>query len=179
MARPVSNPPNPWETTHVEWLGPPPSARLEVFEERAKSALSRNDSPDVPFRWGVNPYRGCQHACAYCYARRTHPYLGLGAGTDFEKKIVVKTNLPEVLERELWAEAGICSTAHWLNWKFGIGLTAAREAGIPTLITISEYSRSQCFDGAVATLETLSELGGLDECRRIWMDNQPSETRGM
>jgi DNA repair photolyase len=101
MPRPVSNPPNPWESTHVEWLGPPPEARLEVFEERAKSALTRNDSDDIPFRFGLNPYRGCQHACAYCYARRTHELLGFGAGTDFDKKIVVKTNLPELLGREL------------------------------------------------------------------------------
>ena len=101
MSRPVSNPPNPWETTHVEWLGPPPPARLVVFEERARSALTENDSPDLPFRFGLNPYRGCQHACSYCYARPTHQYLGFGAGTDFDKKIVVKTNLPELLHREL------------------------------------------------------------------------------
>ena len=101
MPRTVSNPPNPWESTHVEWLGEPPAARLEVLEERARTVLSRNDSPDVPFRWGVNPYRGCQHACAYCYARPSHQYLGFGAGTDFDKRIVVKTNAPECLAREL------------------------------------------------------------------------------
>jgi len=101
MPRPVSNPPNPWQSEHIEWLGPPPPARLQVFEERAKSVVSSNDSPDVPFRFSVNPYRGCQHACAYCYARPTHQLLGFGAGTDFDKKIVVKTNAAEVLRREL------------------------------------------------------------------------------
>ena len=100
MPRPVSNPPNPFDRFRVE-LFEPELARLEVSEEHAKSALSKNESPDVPFRWSVNPYRGCQHACAYCYARPTHQYLGLGAGTDFDRKIVVKTNLPELLEREL------------------------------------------------------------------------------
>jgi hypothetical protein len=65
MDRPVSNPPNPWSTSHVEWLGEPPQAQLTVYEEHAKSILAENDSPDIPFRWSVNPYRGCQHACAY------------------------------------------------------------------------------------------------------------------
>lgn len=100
MPRPVANPPNPWHSTQVEWLGEPPAVRLEVFEEDAKSMLSRNESPDVPFRYGVNPYRGCFHGCAYCYARPTHQYLDWGAGTDFERKLVVKRNAEEVLRRE-------------------------------------------------------------------------------
>ena len=100
MPRPVSNPPNPWESTTVEWLGPPPDAKLCVLEEEAKSVLSRNTSPDLPFNYSLNPYRGCTHACAYCYARPMHQYLGFGAGTDFDRKIVVKTNAPEVLVRE-------------------------------------------------------------------------------
>ena len=99
--RPVSNPPNPWLSTHVEWLDEPPPAELHVYEEEARSALSENDSPDIPFRFGVNPYRGCQHACAYCYARPSHQYLGFGAGTDFERRIVVKTNVHERLAEEL------------------------------------------------------------------------------
>ena len=99
--RPVHNPPNPWQSTDVEWLGPPPEDELEVFEEEAKSILSKNDSPDIPFRWSLNPYRGCFHGCAYCYARPTHQYLGFGAGTDFERRIVVKVNAPELLRRHL------------------------------------------------------------------------------
>lgn len=95
--RRIDNPPNPYETRHAEWLEPPPLAKLEVYEESARSILSRNDSPDLPFTWSVNPYRGCQHACAYCYARRTHEYLGYGAGTDFETKLIVKPNAPELL----------------------------------------------------------------------------------
>lgn len=97
----VDNPPNPWQSQHVEWLEPPPEVALEVFEEQAQSILSTNDSPDLPFRLSLNPYRGCQHACAYCYARPTHQYIGLGAGTDFDTKIVVKRNAAEVLRREL------------------------------------------------------------------------------
>lgn len=101
MTRQVANPPNPWLSSHVEYLGEPPDAPLEVFEEEAKSILSRNDSPDLPFRWSVNPYRGCFHACAYCYARPTHQYLGWGAGSDFDRRIVAKTNAAELLETAL------------------------------------------------------------------------------
>ena len=99
--RPVSNPPNPWQTVHAEYLGEPPEAELELYEEHARSIISENDSPDVGFRFSVNPYRGCFHSCGYCYARPTHQYLDWGAGTDFERKIVVKVNAPELLRREL------------------------------------------------------------------------------
>ncbi len=101
MLRRVDNPPNPWLSTAVEWLEPRPPVELEVHEETAKSILSENDSPDLPFRWSLNPYRGCFHGCAYCYARPTHQYLGLGAGTDFERRLVVKTNAPELLRAHL------------------------------------------------------------------------------
>lgn len=101
MPRRLSNPPNPWHTTSLDWLGEPPEVALEVYEEEAKSILSSNDSPDIPFRWSVNPYRGCFHACAYCYARPTHQYLDWGAGTDFDRRIVVKTNAAELLSLEL------------------------------------------------------------------------------
>lgn len=100
MLRPVSNPPNPWESGHREWLEPAPPALPKVWEERAHSLLSRNDSPDVHFKWSLNPYRGCAHACAYCYARPSHQYLGHGAGTDFETQLVVKVNAPQILARE-------------------------------------------------------------------------------
>jgi DNA repair photolyase len=102
MERPIRrvwNPPNPYLSAQRLWLGeePPPEAAVEVYEDRSRSILSRNDSPDLPFRWSVNPYRGCAHACIYCYARPTHEYLGLGAGTDFETKLVVKPEAPRLL----------------------------------------------------------------------------------
>ena len=100
-ALPEQNPRSPWESTHVEYLGEPPSTPLEVFEDDSKSILSKNTSPDVGFTFSVNPYRGCYHGCAYCYARPTHEYLGFGAGTDFERKIVVKKRAPELLRRAL------------------------------------------------------------------------------
>ena len=100
MPRPVSNPPNPWSSTHVTYLEEAPAATLQVFEEQARSLITENDSPDLPFRYSANPYRGCLHACAYCYARPGHQYLGWGAGTDFDRKIVVKMNAAEILQRE-------------------------------------------------------------------------------
>ncbi|MCB9522433.1 MAG: PA0069 family radical SAM protein [Myxococcales bacterium] len=96
---PIDNPPNPWHATTVEYLGEPPKARPEVFVDHSRRILSRNDSPDIPFRWSVNPYRGCMHACAYCYARPSHEYLGFGAGTDFDRKVVVKPDAPRLLEQ--------------------------------------------------------------------------------
>ena len=101
MIKLVSNPPNPWESTHVEYLGEPPEARLEVFEEESRSILAENESPDLGFRWSLNPYRGCFHACSYCYSRTSHEYLGFGAGTDFDRKIVVKVNAAKLLRAEL------------------------------------------------------------------------------
>ncbi len=98
----LENPPNPWQATHVEWIGAPPEAKLEVFEEDAtRSIITHNNSPDVGFDYSVNVYRGCPHACSYCFSRPTHEYLGFGAGTDFERKIVVKVRAAELLRQEL------------------------------------------------------------------------------
>src|SRR5215813_8440157 len=106
--RPISNPPNPWATTAEEWMPEegPPEQPLQVFEDHTKNILATNDSPDLGFRWSVNPYRGCQHGCAYCYARPTHEYLSFGAGTDFDTKIVIKPDAPALLraafDRPAW-----------------------------------------------------------------------------
>lgn len=69
--------------------------------DTTRSLLSGNDSPDIPFRWSMNPYRGCEHGCAYCYARPSHEYLGLGAGLDFETRILVKHDAANLLRAEL------------------------------------------------------------------------------
>jgi DNA repair photolyase len=73
----------------------------EVIHEQAKSILNRNTSPDISFNVSLNPYRGCEHGCIYCFARPTHSYLGLSPGLDFERKIFAKINAPELLRREL------------------------------------------------------------------------------
>jgi DNA repair photolyase len=101
--RPVANPPSRFAATCLEWDVPPPPATLQVYEDDSQEILSRNDSPDLGFRWSLNPYRGCFHACAYCYARPSHEYLGLGAGTDFDRRIVVKPRAAELLERAFQA----------------------------------------------------------------------------
>jgi DNA repair photolyase len=78
-----------------------PDPRTVFLPDHSQSALSHNDSPDVGFDWSVNPYRGCEHGCAYCYARPTHEYLGYSAGIDFETKILVKHDAPRLLRQEL------------------------------------------------------------------------------
>ena len=98
----INNPPNPWLSDQHEWIGEPPEARLEVFEETTtRSIITNNNSPDIPFDFSINCYRGCTHACTYCFSRPTHEYLGFGAGTDFERKIIAKINAPELLRAEL------------------------------------------------------------------------------
>src|SRR5438034_10747331 len=81
--------------------GERPRRATQYFRDGTKTIISRNNSPDVGFETSVNPYRGCEHGCIYCYARPTHEYLGFSAGLDFESKIMVKTNAPELLRAEL------------------------------------------------------------------------------
>jgi DNA repair photolyase len=104
--RPISNPPNPWRSSEVEYFDEIPEAKLEVYEDHTRNILATNDSPDLGFNYSVNPYRGCFHACSYCYARPTHEYLSFGAGTDFERKITVKPEAPRLLreafEKKSW-----------------------------------------------------------------------------
>ena len=105
----ISNPHNRFEKLTVELEpealvdddGEPLRPRTQFLRDDSQSVISFNDSPDIPFRAGLNPYRGCEHGCAYCFARPYHEYLGFSAGLDFETKIVVKENAPELLRCEL------------------------------------------------------------------------------
>ncbi len=105
----TGNPASRFEKLHVESephdLAFPvdhrPAQRTEFFRDGSKTIITRNNSPDVGFETSVNPYRGCEHGCIYCYARPTHEYLGFSAGLDFESKIMVKEDAPELLEAEL------------------------------------------------------------------------------
>ncbi len=103
------NPPNRFLHTHRSAdpdaidLDPAeePDPQTQFIPDLAQSILSRNDSPDVGFTWSLNPYRGCEHGCAYCYARPTHEYLGYNAGLDFESRILVKHHAAQLLRSEL------------------------------------------------------------------------------
>ena len=75
--------------------------RTQFFRDGTKTIIARNNSPDISFETSINPYRGCEHGCAYCFARPTHEYLGFSAGLDFESKIMVKENAAKLLEAEL------------------------------------------------------------------------------
>src|SRR5213596_2715388 len=106
------SPANRFEKLHVDLtdvdcvdVDPPtdkqPRPPTQYFRDGTKSIITRNSSPDVGFEASLNPYRGCEHGCIYCYARPTHEYLGFSAGLDFESKIMVKTSAPELLRAEL------------------------------------------------------------------------------
>jgi DNA repair photolyase len=95
-----------WKTRDPEWTEEDPAPGTVFFKDASKSVLSYNDSPDLGFSASLNPYRGCEHGCVYCYARPTHEYLGFSSGLEFESKIMVKQDAPELLRKEL-------SSRHW------------------------------------------------------------------
>ena len=135
----------------VRTFDAPEALGIRFHEIKAKSALNRvPPSSRMPFRWTVNPYRGCSHACAYCFARPTHTYLNLNAGRDFEREIVVKTNVPEVLRAELgrksWEHEHVALGTNtdpyqWVESRYRLmpGIWAAlRDSGTPgSLVTKS------------------------------------------
>jgi DNA repair photolyase len=101
-----SNPPNRFEKIRLErdedWdPAQDPSPKTTFLRDLSQTIITYNDSPDISFDASINSYRGCEHGCSYCYARNTHEYLGFSAGLDFETKIMVKENAPELLRREL------------------------------------------------------------------------------
>lgn len=89
---------------------PVPRPETTITRDRSKSVIARNRSPDVPFDRSINPYRGCEHGCVYCFARPTHAWLGLSPGLDFETRILVKPDAPEILEAELRKPGYACRT---------------------------------------------------------------------
>ena len=137
----------------------------QFLPDRSESIVTENDSPDVPLRYSVNPYRGCEHGCSYCYARRpTHEYLGLGAGLDFESKIFVKERAPELFgswlaARRLGARDDLLLRHH--------GLLSARRAELPAHPPVSASRRR----GAGNRLESSPKnrlVTGISTCLRRW-----------
>jgi DNA repair photolyase len=105
----MASPPNRYEPIHVELEpdedlapdeeGGAPRQPTLFYRDASRTILAENESPDVGFRWSLNPYRGCEHGCIYCYARPSHEYLGFSAGLDFERRIMVKDDAPELLRK--------------------------------------------------------------------------------
>ena len=146
-----------------------------TFEEiTCKGALNRVNLPSMPhLRWSLNPYRGCQHACVYCFARGNHEFLGYDTGRDFEQRVVVKTNLPDVLRRELrrpgWKREHVtigtaCDPYQQAELKYGLtrgALQAFRDFANPcSLITKSP--------NVLRDLSVLQELTAVAECTVIF-----------
>lgn len=109
-----------------------PALQTELLIDHAKTVISRNQSPDVPFDQSINPYRGCEHGCVYCFARPTHSYLGLSPGLDFETKLAYKPDAAALLKRELAAPGYRCSpialgvnTDAWQPVERKLGITRA------------------------------------------------------
>jgi DNA repair photolyase len=92
----------------VDADAPPPRLKTTVTIQRARTIVTRNDSPDIPFTQSINPYQGCEHGCIYCYARPTHAYLDLSPGLDFETRLVAKPDAPELLRAELARKGYVC-----------------------------------------------------------------------
>lgn len=102
------NPANRFEGLEIEregWTAEDPGPDTRLLRDRSRSIITRNRSPDVGFEASLNPYRGCEHGCVYCYARPTHEYLGFSAGLDFESRILVKEEAPSLLRAELASPA--------------------------------------------------------------------------
>ncbi|PTX98473.1 PA0069 family radical SAM protein [Opitutus sp. ER46] len=188
------NPPNRFERLHVE---PDPDCppdeqlnpRTQFFYDATESVLARNESPDVGFAYGLNPYRGCEHGCAYCYARPYHEYLGWSSGLDFESKILVKLRAPELLRRELsaprWqaqtiAMSGVTDCYQPVERRFRLTrqcLEVCAELRHPVVLitknalitrdidVLSELARFNCVSVNLSVTTLDPELGGLMEPR--------------
>lgn len=111
------NPPNRFEQLHyqpleveLDYEEERPPFRTQFYDDTSRSILAKNDSPDISFTYSINPYRGCEHGCVYCYARPSHEYLGFSAGLDFESKIMVKRDAPRLLEEALRKKSWVPQT---------------------------------------------------------------------
>ena len=177
------------EPATVRRFKAPEALDIRFMEVRAKSALNRVPRASrVPFNWTVNPYRGCTHACVYCFARPTHEFLGLGAGRDFERQVVVKVNVPEVLRAELarpsWSGEHVALGTNtdpyqWVEGRYRLmrGIWAAlRDARNPCSILTKSPLLLRDVDllreiAAVADVSACLSVPTLDE--RAWRSTEP------
>lgn len=189
----ATNPPNRFEQRRVELseeeLWSCDSVETQTIDDHAVSIISRNQSPDIPFDVSINPYRGCEHGCAYCYARPTHEFLGYSAGLDFESKILVKREAAQLLESELskpsWevkplAMSGVTDPYQPLEKKLGITrqclellarcrhpvMIITKNAGIlRDLDILQELARWNCIQVSLSVTTLDSELARTMEPR--------------
>ena len=169
-------------------------AGAEVQEIFCKTLLNRVDVPDFPFRWTLNPYRGCRHACTYCYARPTHEFLGLDSGREFDQRVFAKVNAPEVLRQEL-------RRPKWQREPIAIGtasdpyepaeaqyqltrriLQVLREFENPASITTKGVLVRRDLDvlqelGEVAEVQVTFSVGSIDE--KVWKLTEPGAPNPM
>jgi DNA repair photolyase len=167
----------------------PEALETRFYEVRARSILNRvPDKSPMPFRWTINPYRGCSHACVYCFARPTHKYLDFDAGRDFEKEIVVKVNAPEVLRAELarpsWTGEHVALGTNtdpyqWVEGRYRLmeGIWAAlRDAGNPC----SVLTKSPLLLRDLSLMLEIAERASFSAClsiptleERAWRATEP------
>ena len=181
----AGNPPNRFEKLSYQrdqdWSeAGDPAPATQFLKDPSRSIITYNDSPDVGFDASVNPYRGCEHGCVYCYARPTHEYLGFSAGLDFETKILVKENAPDLLRRELsstsWkpqvvAISGVTDPYQPVERRLGLTrrcLEAFLECRNPVAIVTKNYLVTRDLDvlaglaryGAAAVFLSITTLDG-------------------
>ena len=164
-----------------------------IFEEiECKSAVTRINAPGLPFRWTLNPYRGCQHACTYCFARGTHEYLGYDSGRDFETRIVVRVNAPQALRadlaraswrRELIAIGTACDPYQQAELKYSLThrlLRVLRDFANPATITTKSPHVVRDADvlqalAEVADVSVNFSIATLDE--DVWRRTEPATAK--
>ena len=101
----------------------------QYIEQESKTIVNKVDSPDVGMRYSMNPYAGCEHGCIYCYARNVHEYWGYSAGLDFERKIIVKKNAPQLLRKFLMHPKWECASDH-AKWQYGLLSTCGTKISV-------------------------------------------------
>jgi DNA repair photolyase len=176
------------EVERVRTFDAPEALGINFHEVRAKSALNRVPGTYLPFNWTVNAFRGCAHACVYCFARNTHTYLDLNAGRDFEREIVVKVNVPELLraelsrpswKRELVAIGTNTDPYQWAEGRYEFMpaiLEALRDAETPVSVLTKSSLAARDLDlflelAEVADVSVNFSVPTLDE--RIWRETEP------
>ena len=157
-----------WNSLHArDETDPAPHPQTRVHEEQARGIVSRNDSPDIGFSQSVNPYRGCEHGCVYCFARPSHAYLDLSPGLDFETRLFAKTNAAELLRAELakpgYVPAPIAlgiNTDGWQPIERGHGISrACLEVLLETRHPLSIVTKGSAITRDLDLLAELAKLG--------------------